>query len=83
MATVNLPNIKSAAFWSAIGGAASTILGALGYAHEGSAVNSLLIALGTVMIGLPAHHVIGKQQGTLPTAAPSPAPAPIPASPIS
>ena len=53
-------NPFSPTFWSAIGGAASAICGALGLSHEGPLVNQALIALGTVLIGIPAHHTIKK-----------------------
>ncbi len=62
--SINLPNLQSAAFWSALGGAAATILGALGYAHDGTAVNALLVAIGGVLIAVPTHHVVAKQQAS-------------------
>lgn len=54
-------NIKSASFWSSVGGAAATILGALGEAHLGAAVNQALIYVGGVLIAIPSHHVIKAQ----------------------
>lgn len=70
-----MPNVQSAAFWSALAGVASVVCGALNVSSSLSgAIRNVLIAVGGVLIAIPAHHVIGKQQGTLPTAAPSPAP---------
>lgn len=54
-------NIKSATFWSTLGGAAATVLGALGEAHLGAAVNQALIYVGGVLIAIPSHHVIKAQ----------------------
>lgn len=51
-------NPFSPTFWSAAGGAASAICGALGLAHLGTTVDQALIYLGTVLIGIPAHHKI-------------------------
>lgn len=65
---VNIPiNLKSAAFWSALAGAASTVMGALGYAHLGAAVSTVLVAIGGLLIAIPAHHVVSRQQGTAPS----------------
>lgn len=54
-------NIKSASFWSALGGAASAVLGALGEAHLGGAVDQALIYVGGVLMAIPSHHVIKAQ----------------------
>jgi len=53
---VNLGPFGSAPFWTALAGAASTICGALGYAHEGIAVNAVLIAIGGILVGIVGHH---------------------------
>lgn len=54
-------NPFSPTFWSAVGGAASAICGALGLSHEGPLVNQALIALGAVLVSIPAHHTVKAQ----------------------
>jgi hypothetical protein len=56
--TLNLSSLGTATFWATLAGAASTICGALGYAHEGVAVNAVLIAIGGVFIGIVSHHTV-------------------------
>jgi hypothetical protein len=53
---VNIGAFGSAPFWTVLAGAASTICGALGYAHEGVAVNAVLIAIGGILVGIVGHH---------------------------
>ena len=60
---IKLPSfLASAAFWSALAGAAATVCGALGYAHEGTAVNAAIIAIGGVFIAIGALPVATTQQ---------------------
>ena len=54
--------LTSAAFWAAVGGAASTVCGALGYAHEGAAVSAALVAIGGVFIAIGGGFVVRTQQ---------------------
>ena len=60
---VKLPSfVTSAAFWAALGGAAAVVCGALGYAHEGEAVNAAIVAIGGVFIAAAGNQVISTQQ---------------------
>ena len=54
--------LTSAAFWSALAGAAGVICGALGYAHEGTAVNAAIVSVGGVFIAIASHNVVATQQ---------------------
>ena len=53
--------LTSAAFWSACG-AAGVICGALGYAHEGTAVNAAIVSVGGVFIAIASHNVVATRQ---------------------
>ena len=55
-------NLRSAAFWSALAGAASLICGALGAGGIAQSVSNLLIAVGGLFIAVSAHPVISAQQ---------------------
>jgi hypothetical protein len=54
--TFDLSSLGTATFWTALAGAASTICGALGYAHEGTAVNTVLVAVGGLLVAIVGHH---------------------------
>ena len=56
--------LSSAAFWAALGGAAASVCGALGYAHAGEAVNAALVAIGGVFMAIAGREVIVTQQVT-------------------
>lgn len=71
--------LTSAAFWSALGGAASAVIGAVNPGGSlGSAVQSLLVALGAILIGVPTHHVVQAQQAAKFATAAIPPPPPAP-----
>lgn len=57
--------LSSAAFWSAVGGAASAVCGALGFAHEGVAVNTALVAIGGIFIAIGSAPVVSAQQARI------------------
>ena len=57
--------LTSAAFWAALGGAAAVVCGALGYAHEGTAVNAAIVAIGGVFISVAGAQVVGTQQAVI------------------
>ena len=60
---IKLPGfLTSGAFWSALAGAAATICGALGYAHEGTAVNAAIVSIGGIFIAIGAGLVTHTQQ---------------------
>ena len=64
--TTTLPNfLTSGAFWAALGGAAAVVCGALGYAHEGTAVNAAIVAIGGVFISVSGAQVVGTQQAVI------------------
>ena len=54
--------LTSSAFWSALAGAAGVVCGALGYAHEGTAVNAAIVAIGGVFIAIAGAYVTHTQQ---------------------
>lgn len=57
-------NIRSAALWSSLSGAAGIVCGALGLGHLAPSIEAVLTAVGGLLIAIPAHHVISKQQTT-------------------
>ena len=65
-------NIKSMAFWSALAGAASIVCGALGLGTIAPDVKTMLLAIGGILVAIPAHHVTAKQQGTAPAVTQAP-----------
>ena len=59
-------NIFSAAFWTSAAGLAGIICGALGLGQLAQPVENLLVAIGGLLVAIPAHHVIKKQQAAPP-----------------
>ena len=55
-------NLTSAAFWSALAGAAGIILGTLGVGQLSTPVETAVTAIGGVLVALASHHVTAAQQ---------------------
>lgn len=77
---MTLPSfLTSAAFWSALAGAAAVVCGAVDPGGSlGNSVQTLLEAVGGVLIAVPTHHVVAAQQAAKTTTAAIPPPPPAP-----
>lgn len=68
-ANIQLPNIKSASFWSSLAGIASILCGTLNVGSNLTAsIQNVLVAIGGLLVAIPAHHIIQSQVASKPSA---------------